>query len=512
MPTPRFLLPKWQAHGFAGSHDIRVLAFDFDNSGLTDAVIFSRPWVTNGVWPDFSEIQFNRNLGGGQFQDVTDSVLIGYDNTMPAPYHPALADVNNDGLIDIVLGGTGWTSNRGAQVLMHTKEHQYMASYADILQIFADQALDLERTLNSNAMFGANGIAFVKGPDNVMYLATAVSYEQGGVHRKAIYLSRLGDLAPSAQITAAVVQQIWPWMSPAQVNAVLAASATQWLNGVAVIDYSRVMQPLGTLGIQAHGAARQPIQGHIRVPGLDSGLLGDVMALDDLRRNFTVDLSVLAPAARPMDVKLAEIPAPDQPWSARFVGVGLDLRKGFDAKGDKAEWTTGFSIPMRHPGMALTTAVTHTLTHPWLDFNGVFGRVRGSTTLDTTLSRQWHTGHWAQLGLMQTLTDMDAGLVRRIDPLWSAYAVAGWQQHAWNFYAGLQPTLFHGNIHLSLPTRVDHQGVLHYTEHAVAVRNEPLAFVGMDHAVRHKHGTVRVSTGINQTGAYRVGLNIQKTF
>lgn len=514
MPTPRFLLPKWQAHGFSGSHDIRVLAFDFDNSGLTDAVIFSRPWLTNGVWPAFSEIQFNRNLGNGQFQDVTDSVLIGYDTTMPAPYHPALVDVNNDGLIDIVLGGTDWDSNRGAQVLMHTQEHKYVASYSDILKVFADQALDLERTLNANATFGANGMAFVKGPDNVMYLATAVSYDAGGQHRKAIYLSRLGDLAPSAQITASVIQQTWPWMNPAQVNAVLAASSAQWLNGVPIIDFSRAMQPIGSLGIRVNGQERHMIQGHIRVPGFNHSQLRQVVAFDDLQRNFFVDLTALAPDAAPMNIRFTEITAPGQTWSSRFVDPRLDSTKGFDARGDANQWTTAFTIPFKGQDhvTAVTAGVTQTPINPWLDFSGVFGDVQGSTTFDTTVARSWSSGHWAQIGIMQTTTQMQSGLVRSVDPLWSGYVVGGWRQDRSNFYAGMQPTLFHGNINLTLPTQVDNQGVLRYTEHSVPVRNRPLAFIGADHSLAVKHGHLRFSTVVDQTGAYRLGMNVERKF
>ena len=516
MPTPRFLLPRWQGHAFSGSHDIRVLPFDFDSSGLTDAIIFSRPWRTNGIWPDYSEIQFNRNLGGGQFEDVTDSVLIGYDTTMPAPYHPALADINNDGLIDIVLGGTSWESNRGAQVLMHTQEHKFVASYSSILEVFADQALDLERSLNSNAQFGANGIAFVKGPNNVMYLATAISYDAGNQHRKAIYLSRLGELAPSAQITAGVVQQAWPWMSSAEVNAALSASTATWLNGVPVIDFATVMRPIGDLGISVAGrtGSRTPIQGHIQVPGFSADALKSVVALDSQQRNFTVDLTVLAPSAQTMNVKFGEISAPTQQWSARFVDANLDLGKGFDARGDRQQWTTAFTVPVGPADSAInvTAGLTRTLNNPWLDFTGVFGRIQGSTTLDTTLSRSWSAGYWAQAGVMQTVTDMEAGLVRSVDPLWSAYAVGGWRQGGMNLYAGVQPVLFRGDVHLRLPTEVDAQGVLRYTEHSVAVRNPLVAFMGADHSVPLQQGLARFSAVFNQVGAYRVGVNIEKRF
>jgi hypothetical protein len=49
LPSSRFFLPKWADKGFSGSHDYRALAFDFDNSGKTSAVIFSRPVMANGT-------------------------------------------------------------------------------------------------------------------------------------------------------------------------------------------------------------------------------------------------------------------------------------------------------------------------------------------------------------------------------------------------------------------------------------------------------------------------------
>jgi hypothetical protein len=114
--------------------------------------------------------------------------------------------------------------------------------------------------------------------------------------------------------------------------------------------------------------------------------------------------------------------------------------------------------------------------------------------------------------MMQTVTDMEAGLVRSVDPLWSAYAVVGMRQDLSNVYAGIQPTLFRGNIHLSLPTEVDAQGTLRYTEHSVAVRNQPVMFMGADHTVSLKQGSARFSAVVNETGAYRVGVNLQKRF
>ena len=215
-----------------------------------------------------------------------------------------------------------------------------------------------------------------------------------------------------------------------------------------------------------------------------------------------------------MNVKFGEISAPTQQWSARFVDANLDLGKVFDARGDRQQWTTAFTVPVGPADSAInvTAGLTRTLNNPWLDFTGVFGRIQGSTTLDTTLSRSWSAGYWAQAGVMQTVTDMEAGLVRSVDPLWSAYAVGGWRQGGMNLYAGVQPVLFRGDVHLRLPTEVDAQGVLRYTEHSVAVRNPLVAFMGADHSVPLQQGLARFSAVFNQVGAYRVGVNIEKRF
>jgi hypothetical protein len=236
MPTQRFLLPRWAGNNFTGSHDVRALAFDFDNSGRTSAVIFSRPWMdANGNWPQFSEVQFLKNQGGGVFTDVTDTTLVGYNTaTSSQHYNPKLMDVNNDGLIDIVLNGSSWTTTTGPQVLIHTQEHKYVSSYSQVFDAFLGQSLQIEKALNASAQTGSNGIVFVRGPDGAMYLATAVSYMKdgavNGIQQKAIYLTKLGSTVANAPATANMIKQIWPWMSDGQINQVLAQSNGLLLN------------------------------------------------------------------------------------------------------------------------------------------------------------------------------------------------------------------------------------------------------------------------------------------
>ena len=246
LPSSRFFLPKWADKGFSGSHDYRALAFDFDNSGKTSAVIFSRPVMANGTWPDFSEIQFLKNQGGGSFIDVTDTTLVGYDTKTSANYNPKLVDVNSDGLTDIVLGATGWGSTTGAQVLIHTKEHKYVASYAAVIDAFVGQSLNLEKAINASAQTGANGIVFVKGPDGSMYLATAISYSGSGTQQKAIYLSKLGTTTTTAQATVNSVKQIWPWMSDKFLRNLNVCPACDFHRRVRAWDYAAMLLDEGS--------------------------------------------------------------------------------------------------------------------------------------------------------------------------------------------------------------------------------------------------------------------------
>lgn len=516
LPTPRFLLPRWQNYGFTGSHDIRALAFDFDNSGLSDVVIFSRPWLTNGQWPNYSEIQFNRNHGGGIFEDVTDSVLIGYDTTMPVTYNPVLVDVNNDGLIDIVLGNTGWENNRGAQVLVHTQDHRFVASYADVLKAFVDQSYNLERAIHNSASFGANGVAFVNGPNNQMYLATAVSYQQSGVQKKAIYLSLLGNMTPSAAATADVVRQAWPWMSSSAVNQTLANSSIQYINGLPIVDFVTAMSPIGGLGISTNGrtGTRQTINGHISVPGLDSKILSNVVAVDSLSRNFTVDISSMQYHSQQSVVSFSEVANATESWSSRFVGEQRMQHNGWHAANSGSDYSVGLTVPLDSLDKSWSVSISRTEMSgsPWLSFSGIFGSVERSSIVETSLNRRWKNGYWAQLGVMQTATQINPGLVTGVKDIWSVHAVGGWTNNAWSMYGGVQPTVVRGSVDIRLPDRVDQSGTLHYANHRAQVRTKPVSFAGVRHSYQYQNQKITTGAVINSLGQYQAKINYTLAF
>lgn len=507
LPTPRFLLPKWSSYGFSGSHDVRVLAMDFDNSGLTDAVIFSRPWLTNGAWPSYSEIQFNKNTGGGVFQDVTDSVLVGYDNTMPVSYQPMLMDVNNDGLVDIVLTSLSWVSNTGAQVLLHTQEHKYVSSYVTVLQAFVNQTHELEQALNSTAAYGGN-VVFVRGPDNQMYLATAIAYQENNVQKKAIYLSQVGDNAASAAATASVIQQAWPWMSSGQVNQALANSSVQYLNGIPVVDFSTAVSPIGDLGISMSGrtGVAQPIYGHISIPNLDSKLLSNVTAVDSLSRNFTVDLTSMQYQQKPVNVDINKVSSTIESWSSKFVSNQKAQHSNWHLASNGTDYSIGAVVPLTST-VSMSVSKTEITGSPWLSFSGIFGSVNHSSITERSVTKTWDNGSWMQFGAMQTSTAITPGLVTGLSDIWSVHAVAGMQQENWTFYGGVQPTIVKGSVDVRLPDSVDSSGNLNYTNHSVKIRNNPVGFAGLQYSKQYKNQKVTMGAVANSTGQYNTKIN-----
>jgi len=106
LPAERFNLPKWNTGEYDWDwipHSIRVLAHDFDRDGDPDAIIFTTYYDNNIGGHSRSEVQFLRNNGNASFTDVTDNLLLNYNNRTNLGISPQLVDVNNDGRLDIWL-------------------------------------------------------------------------------------------------------------------------------------------------------------------------------------------------------------------------------------------------------------------------------------------------------------------------------------------------------------------------------------------------------------------------
>ena len=517
LPNSRFLLPKWSSYNFAGSHDYRALAFDFDNSGRTSAVIFSRPAITNGAWPDYSEIQFLKNQGGGSFVDVTDSVLVGYDTRTPPSYNPKLMDVNSDGLTDIVLTGT--TGSTGAQVLIHTKEHKYVASYATVINAFVEQSVNLEKAINASAEGGGNGIVFVRGPDGAMYLATAVNYNTG-TQQKAIYLSKLGATTANAQATAAAIKQAWPWMSDGQINTVLAQSSTTWF-GMNVLDPEKAFRPIGELSIPLASGNLAPIRGY--VAGLNIGD-GQAVVADSLGRTFNTNI-------KPMNITTMNAFGYNTEHNDQYeltshaeylvngslTTVG-NLRIGSDFAGrdnsglglnKPKQYTVGVPRWYSKGNFSIGTQYTYLNSNPWIAFGGAWGEVAGSGITDNVVTYR-NNGFSTQASVMHVTTNINPGLITKVENMIGTWAETGYRfgdvrrEGDMGVYAGVKPVVLSGSVHAKIPTAVDNGGNIIYTNKKLMVQNQTTGYVRALYTNQLDRRTqLRLSAVSTTAGQYR---------
>lgn len=521
LPTPRFLLPKWSSFNFGGAHDVRALAFDFDNSGLTDAVIFSRPRPVAGTydWPKFSEVQFLLNKGSGVFQDVTDTTLIGYNHNTHVTYNPQLFDVNNDGLTDIVLSNPQWSAVEGVQVLVHTMEHKYVASYATVLQAFQNQSLNIEAALGSaNATQGGNGVVFIKGPDNGLYVATGVDYTEAGTLQKAIYISKIGAEGAqlSAQATAGAIKQQWPWMSDSQVNQVLASASTNWLN-LNLLDSAKAlsMGPVGAIGVSVNGAWT-PLSGSIGGVSLN-GAARQFIISDSLSRTFSVDYSVANVNMAHFWSQSISDPIEDDTRGSvgqRFTNMQMtrmSVASAYNRIGynqsvlgegmfDEAVLKIGnnqmYNSINPYTGQAPVEAFTYGIANvkpfkdrnfamnmqysqlpfsPFIQMNGVWGKVNSADMVEASASYKFKT-IIGKVGAINSYTSLQSGLVSNITPITSVWAEAGHEWKSGGVYFGMLPKVVAGEANINMPTGVDRRGNTAYTNINAGVNNPMIGY------------------------------------
>lgn len=520
LPPDRFMLPKWDAVRAAtplAPHAVRNITMDFNNDGRPDVIVFSTMPKGNNAH-GYSEVQFLRNNGGGSFTDVTDTILVNYNTNKTTTYNPQLIDVNNDGLVDILVSATDYTGQASTSVLLATKEGKFVESYSQVFTDFAKQT----KAMTPGALQN-QAITIVAGPDGKRYLMTGVeTTDANGAPQIAVYLSLIGSTGTiTAPATVATIQQVWPWMSPAEANAALAKSVVSWVNGVPVLDLEAAMKPIGELAMTMNGRTgpRIPINGALSMPGLNPSLLNNIQAVDSLNRNFTVNLAGMAPQPLGIPIK-HNLYSNDvtQNWSSRFTNADNYNVNGLQLSGDEqtsyAMSFTNQTVGVNPTGPWLYRMGIAVLQNgnPWINMTGMFGNITKTTMYDFNATRFWSNGMFAQAGLMQSIVDFQPGLVEKISPMWLGYAVGGWKQDGLTLYGGIQPTIIDGNAQVRLPTSVDSQGTMHYTTHNVAIRNRPVSFVGSDYTWRVGKHLFSVGAVVNDQRAYQTKATFKFRF
>jgi hypothetical protein len=526
LPASRFHLAKWSTQLAASPtapHAVRNINMDFNGDGKMDIIVLDSLNGANGTV--YSEVQFLKNNGSGLFTDVTDTVLSGYTTTSMTSYQPVMVDINNDGLTDILLSSATSATSAMApvatRVLIQTREGTFVESYANVFKDFQTQI----RNATANPNDTLQTVNVVMGPNSELYLVSTVEYQDSGTYKSAVYLSKIGSAGTvNAQATIATLQQVWPYMSSVQANEVLARTSQLNLNGAPVLDWESLWRPVGSLGITLDGrnGTRVPLVGFLSVPGMKNDLLKNISTVDDLGRHFQVNLSVMNYTPTIMPARYSMMPTDStQNWSSRFVnGYHYDM-PGMSLRSDNAHEYSASFTNKQFGGEGPWTyrmGMSRMRGSPWLAFSGVFGSVEHTDMLDMTATRVWlnkdrESAWFAQGGVIQATTNFHNGLVTKIDPLYAGYATVGYQDSKWSLYAGVQPTIFSGSLDLKLPSSVDMQGTMHYTNNKVNVRNDIVTYTGFERRwMPFKDQTVKFTGVVNDQGAYQTGVSYRIDF
>ena len=460
-PLPRFELAKWDSYNFGGgtagqrSHNIRVVANDWNTDGVMDAIVLSRPSRTNGEWPRFSEVQFLKNNGSGTFTDETDSVLVGSDTSSVVSYNPKFTDINGDGLIDILLPTAGDFSgaNDSSQILLKTSDGKFMAAYQNVLTDFSAQANSVAGVSNMG-----NTLNVIKSPDNKTYLVTAVKLSN---QQMAVYLSLVGDNFVSASQAISTIQARWPWISDASANNLLSQTSKTYFNGK-IIDLDTALAPVGSLTIN-----NQPLVGYLAGVRLENTQL---LAQDSLNRDFAVNVAAMKLETVNMWSRNA---VPDQlqlsSQSEYLVGTGITT-DGFRIAGDSTAWSVGSPFFPIDKNWKVNAQITQAIYNPWIQFGGMWGTVQSASMFETVLT--YTQSHFqAQAGLITVDTKITPGLINKVDTIYAVWAESGYVGDKFGLYAGVRPYVVSGSINASIPTDVDFYGNIKYTTTNIDIMN-----------------------------------------
>jgi hypothetical protein len=76
--------------------------------------------------------------------------------------------------------------------------------------------------------------------------------------------------------------------------------------------------------------------------------------------------------------------------------------------------------------------------------------------------------------------DFVPGMVTEVTPIYAMQGMGGYQYQDWNFFGGFKPTVVAGDVHMTLPTSVDVNGVMQYSQVQNTLSGlDPVAYVGV---------------------------------
>ena len=493
------------------SHDIRALPFDFNNDNSLDVIIIS---VSTAPLDgrNRTEIQFLQNNGSGTFTDVTSDVRVGWDEFVNGDYNPQLRDINDDGLVDILLSSQNFDGKESTRVLLQTTEGKYVQSFTSVFAGFVTDS----RTNESNKTTALNTVRFLTGPNGDKFLVTTVTLNDGS---NAVYTSRLGDAGgTTAQASIALIQQVWPYVTDEVAAQILAGTAfTDFegfdpnVHGLGVIDIDQALLPVGELRMPLDGReGTRAINGEIA--GVNFGSFDNVTAVDSAGRGFEINInSMHTPDIQNnwYDVALTDsITRMDY----NFDYVYSEGMLNYSPTDESGNFTMGLrDIKLAKNWYLQGQYTTLADRNPWFHMSGMWGTINRSETIETVVTHV-KDKFMFNMGNMHTTTDFDSGLVTNVTPIDSVWGEISWRNEGLRLAVGSMPYVVKGDIDVRLPSTIDSQGIVHYDTFNFEIENQFATYSSVNYTNNFRNINYTLGAYSNTLGFYQAQVKLNLAF
>ena len=549
LPVPIFDQAPYAIPGLT-SHNYLIINKDFLGNGIQDLIVFSQPGISS---VKMSAIQFLQNDGHGNFTDVTNTMLVGYNMNTYGTYHPQFINLGNGQESMIVSGADYSGTNNSTQILIkQSASGPYVAAFQNLISNFASEA-----NLIANSQNNSNQVAVVKDPSNNLYLVTTLQYQASGRQMMSTYLSLIGPSVSTTTAQAAFnqVKATWPWMSPAQVNQVLASTSSSYMTDAGtglVLNPNNLMNPVGAMSVATRSGAMTLSGG---ISGVSLGSINQLQAFDSLGRNYTVNFSnnnytgpnsfntntehidqynMTSHTEYLLNGTTNTVYSPvgamrlgyENRTPFNTMGAPMAPREFGDQSGNQGlylgmtqpkQWSFGLPEMYRNGNFYTGIQYTSLNTNPWVNFTGAFGSVSNSGTIEQVATYS-QNGFSMQGAVMRTTTNFRSGMVTNVSPITAAWAETGYRYTGDGFgdlgmYLGVKPVVLNGSVTATMPTGVDNAGNTVYTANKMGIVSNTTPYLRVLYTgVIDRNNGYRLSGMTTQDGFYRAMAEYRYTF
>lgn len=485
LPDSRFELPKWddlRAVQDDEYHTIRAITFDFVGDGIDHVVTISTLDKDDNVH-GYTEVQFLKNDGSGNFTDVTDDLLVEFDTNQIATYSPQLIDINGNGRLDIFLSTRAFHDNPSTSVLVQQDDGTFREEFVDEFEALNDTLVDL----SPNTVAARPQHAIVQGPEGENYIVSVslVNNEDFSGTLNEVFLTEIGQggTITVASTVDALINQ-WPWMTNAQANEILSITSSGHIDGIPIIDYRAAMAPVGSLSLRSkNGEYFNKILGHIGGVSINNDF--QAIAVDDFGRGYEVDISPsVSNNAQNWNANINSLNSGSE--FIMFKSKDLVNENKFSIHGTSIRYSNSdvdnYSIILPaisiRENMFLTPSFTEINYSPWLNMSGMWGEIEKSSIVEGVITAK--RDNWiTNIGLMHTTTEISPGLITDVNDIFSVWGEIGWRndQKTSGVYAGFDPVILDGSVDVSIPTSFDENGELNYTNFNMPLNSAKSVYV-----------------------------------